>query len=266
MDRTIINKYKNEKDRLLISKIIDKIKFCETKNKIQTTDFLAQIEQKLVENFLKSQKITNYFYTGGFEEAERRILIIYPEKLNDIIRNINLNEYINAIRITLPNEMKGEYSHRNYLGGIMKLGIVREKVGDILVNDNGADILVIPEMFKFLINNIPTLTRFSKSKIEQINLEDLRKIEVKKEIIKITVSSMRLDNIVAELAKCSRGKANEILEQERVLLNYEIVQKSSKEVKENDNITIRGKGKFFIKEIVGNTRKGRIFLEIEKFI
>ena len=56
MDRTIINKYKNEKDRLLISKIIDKIKFCETKNKIQTTDFLAQIEQKLVENFLKSQK------------------------------------------------------------------------------------------------------------------------------------------------------------------------------------------------------------------
>ena len=266
MDRTIINKYKNEKDRLLISKIIDKIKFCETKNKIQTTDFLAQIEQKLVENFLKSQKITNYFYTGGFEEAERRILIIYPEKLNDIIQNINLSEYINAIRITLPNEMKGEYSHRNYLGGIMKLGIAREKVGDILVNDKGVDILVIPEMFKFLINNIPSLTRFSKSKIEQINLEDLRKIEVKKETIKITVSSMRLDNIVAELAKCSRGKANEILEQERVLLNYEIVQKSSKEVKENDTITIRGKGRFFIKEILGNTRKGRIFLEIEKFI
>ncbi len=266
MDRTVINKYKNEKDRLLISRIIDKIKFCETKNKVQTTDFLDQMEQKLVENFLKYQKIVNYFYTGGFEEAERRILIIYPKKLHDIIPNINLNEYINTIRITLPNEMKGQYSHRNYLGGIMKLGIAREKVGDILVDDNGADILVIPEMIKFLLNNVPSLTRFSKSKIEQINLEDLRTIELKTETIKITVSSMRLDNLVAELAKCSRGKANEILGKERVMINYEVAQKSSKEVKENDTITIRGKGRFVLRQIVGNTRKGGVLLEIEKFI
>ena len=31
------------------------------------------------------------------------------------------------------------YSHRNYSGGIVKLGMKREKVGDILVSDNGAD-------------------------------------------------------------------------------------------------------------------------------
>lgn len=265
MDRAIINKYKNEKDRLLISKLIDKIRFCETKNKIQTTDFLDEKEQKLSENFLKSQKISNYFYTGGFEEAERKILIIYPEKLADIINNINLNEYINSIRIILPNEMKGEYTHKNYLGGLMKLGISREKIGDILVDNEGADILVMPEMLKFLITNIPSLTRFSKSKIEQIELENLRKIEIKVQNIKITVASMRLDNVISELAKCSRGKANEILLQERVLLNHEIIEKSSKEVKENDIITIRGKGRFVVKSIVGNSRKGRLFVEVEKF-
>lgn len=266
MDRSIINKYKNEKDRLLISKLIDKIKFCETKNKIQTTDFLDEMEQKLLENFLKSQKITNYFYTGGFEEAERKILVIYPEKLENIIPNINLNEYINSIRIELPNEMHGEYSHKNYLGGIMKLGISREKIGDILVDDKGADILLMPEILKFLITNIPSLTRFSKSEINQISLENLKKIEIKTQSIKITVASMRLDNIVSELAKCSRGKANELLAQERVLLNHEIVEKSSKEVKENDIVTIRGKGRFIIKNIVGNSRKGRLFIEVEKFI
>lgn len=265
MDRAIINKYKNEKDRLLISKLIDKIRFCETKNKIQTTDFLDEKEQNLLENFLKSQKISNYFFAGGFEEAERKILIIYPEKLVDIINNINLNEYINSIRIILPNEMKGEYTHKNYLGGLMKLGISREKIGDILVDNEGADILVMPEMLKFLITNIPSLTRFSKSKIEQIELENLRKIEIKVQNIKITVASMRLDNVISELAKCSRGKANEILLQERVLLNHEIIEKSSKEVKENDIITIRGKGRFVVKSIVGNSRKGRLFVEVEKF-
>ena len=76
---------------------------------------------------------------------------------------------------------------------------------------------------------------------------------------------MRLDNIVAELARCSRGKANEILEQERVLVNYEIVQKSSKEIKQNDVITIRGKGRFIVKEIIGNTKKGRIIVNVEGF-
>lgn len=264
MDRKVINK--SEKDKLLISKVKDKIKFCETKNKIQTTDFLDQMEQKIVEKYLRTQKISNYFYTGGFEEAERKILILYPEKLENMLSNIDLNEYINVIRIILPNEMNGEYSHRNYLGGLMKLGIAREKVGDILVDDNGADILVSPEVLKFLLTNISSLTRFSKSKIEKIELKDLRKIEVKKEIITITIPSMRLDNIVAELAKCSRGKANEILEQERVLVNYEIVTKSSKEIKEKDTITIRGKGRVVIKNIVGNSRKGRLFVEVEKFI
>ena len=264
MDRTVINKYKNEKDRLLISRIIDKIKFCETKNKIQTTDFLDMAEQNLSEKFLKSQKIENYLYTGGFEEAERKILIIYPKKIADVIYNINLNEYINTIRISLPNELKGEYSHRNYLGGLMKLGIEREKLGDILVDEEGADIFAIPEMLKFLINNIPSLTRFSKAKIEQINLKDIRKIEIKKQDIKITVASMRLDNIVSELAKCSRGKASEILETERVLVNYEIISKPSKEIKENDIVTIRGKGRFTIKRVAGNSKKGRIFVEVEK--
>lgn len=259
------NKYKNENDKLLISKIIDKIRFCETKNKIQTTDFLDEREQNIVEKFLKSNKIANYVFFGGYEEAERKILIIFPKKLENLVSNINFNEFIKTIRIVLPNEMKGKYSHRNYLGGLMKLGIAREKLGDILVVDTGADILVSPEIVKFLLSNIPSLIRFSKAKIEQIYLENLRKVEIKTEIFKITVASMRLDNIVAELAKCSRGKANEILEQERVLVNYETMQKPSKEIKQQDIITIRGKGRFVIKSIVGNTRKGRLFLEVEKF-
>ena len=98
------------------------------------------------------------------------------------------------------------------------------------------------------------------------SLKNLKKIEIKTQSIKITVASMRLDNIVSELAKCSRGKANELLAQERVLLNHEIVEKSSKEVKENDIVTIRGKGRFIIKNIVGSSKKGRLCIEVEKFI
>ena len=76
--------------------------------------------------------------------------------------------------------------------------------------------------------------------------------------------SLRLDNIVSDLFKTSRSKAKQIIEQERVFVNYEVITKPTKQIKENDKITIRGKGRFEVKQILGNTRKGRIMVEIEK--
>ena len=264
MDRNILSKYKKEDEKLILSKVMDKINFCETRNRIQVTDFLDLGQKQLICNFLNSQKVNNYIFYGGFEEAERVLVVFYPEKLEELIQNISFNEYIKVIRITLPNENKGKYTHQNYLGALMKLGLKREKIGDILVDENGADIIIKEDILKFLVTNLPQLTRFQKAKIEEIKLEELRKAIIKKEKITITVSSMRIDNIVAELAKCSRNKANELLEQERVFVNYEVITKPTKQIKEEDKITIRGKGRFEIKQIVGNTRKGRIMVDVEK--
>ena len=265
MDRSLLNKY-NQEEKLILSKIIDKINFCEKRNQIQITDFLDMGKQELVKKFLNSQKFYNYIFYGAFEEAERKIVVIYPEKFEELIRDnkIDYNEFISIIRIMLPDELNGEYNHQRYLGGLIKLGIKREKIGDILVDNNGADIICSKEIEKFLLNNLAELTRFQKSKIEVINIRELRNITIEKEQIRITIASMRLDNIIAELAHCSRNNANRILEEQRVFVNYENITKATKEIKENDRITIRGKGRFLIKRIIGNTKKGRIVVEIEK--
>ena len=144
MDRSILNKYKNQDEKLILSKVLDKISFCETRNQIQVTDFLDLAQQQLIIKFLKLQKQENYILFGGYEEAERKVIVFYPEKLETLIREekIDFNEWIKVIKITLPNENKGKYEHRNYLGALMKLGIKREKVGDILVDDDGADIII----------------------------------------------------------------------------------------------------------------------------
>lgn len=256
-----------EEDKLLISKVIDKIEFSKIKNKIENSNFLDIYQLNLIDKFLKSQKNKNHMFYGGFENAERKILLIYPDKLEEIIKNkqYDFNDVINIIRITLPKEMQREYTHRNYLGALMKLGIKREKVGDILVDNKGANIIVLSEITKFLLNSLPELTRFSKAKIEKVKIEDIRELEIQTEEVKIIVPSMRLDNIVSELARCSRNQANEIINQERVLINFEINTKISKEIKQQDVITIRGKGRFTIKQIIGNTKKDRIILNVEKF-
>ena len=67
-------------------------------------------------------------------------------------------------------------------------------------------------------------------------------------------------------ARTSRNKAAEILEDERVFINYEMESKSTKQVKEKDIITIRGKGKFVIDEVQGNTRSGKFVIIVKKYV
>lgn len=258
---------KKEVDKLLISKIEDKIKFCESRNKIENSDFLDESQKQILEKYLRMQKYKNYLFYGGIEEAERNLLVFFPNKLEETIKNnqFDFNVILDVIRIELTNEMYGKYSHRNYLGALMKLGIKREKIGDIIVEESGADIIICKEVTKFLLNSLSELTRFSKSKISQISLQELRKKVIYKEEFTITIPSMRLDNVISELAKCSRNKAAELIFQERVFVNYELITKLSKEVKENSIITIRGNGKFEIREIIGNTRKNRIVLNVAKW-
>ena len=258
--------YKNQEEKLLLAKVLDKLEFTKNRNKIENTDFLNLYEQDLVDKFLKKIKFNNYYFFGGAEVAERKILILYQEKITEEMARKNHNKMISVIKIKLPIELSGEYEHRIYLGAIMKLGIEREKVGDISVKQMGADIIVKNEVLEFLIQNLSSLTRFSSAEIEAQNIENLEKIETQKIEITEIVASLRLDNIVSNLARTSRGKAVEILEQERVFLNFRVETKPSKQVKVGDIITIRGKGRFEFKEITGNTRKGRFVIKMDKFI
>ena len=262
----IMQDYKNQEERLLVAKILDKIEFIKNKNKIQYTDFLNLYEQEVALNVLNKVGIKTYYLFGGKENTERKILIIYPEKLTEEMARKNHKNIISIIRITLPKDLEDEYDHRRYLGAVIKLGIEREKIGDIIVEPTGADIIVKEEVADFLIQNLGSLTRFQSAEISKVDLNELKDVQIAKVEISSVVISLRLDNIVSVLAKTSRSKANEILAQERVFLNYKLETKSSKQVKVGDVITIRGKGRFEFREIAGNTKKGRYIVKIDKYV
>ena len=156
--------------------------------------------------------------------------------------------------------------HKTFLGGLIKLGVKREKIGDIIVEDDGADIIVLKEISHFLIMHLQELTRFNNACINIVNINETKQKEQEYSEFKIIVSSLRLDNIISELAKTSRSKANEIIENERVFINYENENKNTKAIKEGDIITIRGIGKFIVSQIAGNTRSGRFVIIIKKFV
>ena len=172
---------------------------------------------------------------------------------------------LSGIRIILKNDQIGNYEHKNYLSALIKIGIDRGKIGDILVDDYGADIIAFDMNKEFIIQSLSELTRFRKANIDVIPIDDIKQKIDRFEESTIIVSSMRIDNIVAELAGCSRTNADEYINSERVFVNYETALKGSKTIFEGDIVTIRGKGKFRIDGLVRNTRNNRFVIKVNKY-
>lgn len=257
-------KYKDDENKLLIAKTIDKYEFCKSKNKITYTDFLNISQISIIKKFLKEENIENYVFFGGKEDADRSILIFYPEKiLSKQMLEKNYEKILNIIRIKLPNGIK--YEHREILSGVMKLGIKREKFGDIIITDNGADIISLLETSKILIDGLNELTRFRKSEITIDNINDLKNIKTEFEEVKFIVTSIRLDNFVSEIAKTSRANASEIIKSGKVFINSLVEFKDSKKINKGDIITVRGCGKFIFEDIERTTKSGRLLINMKKY-
>lgn len=252
---------KDEND-LLIAKVLDKKKICNSKNKITYTDFLNEKEQRVIE---KNVKLENAFFYGVNENADRKILVFYPEKLTEELVRKSLKSVLSGIRIILKNDQIGNYEHKNYLSALIKIGIDRGKIGDILVDDYGADIIAFDMNKEFIIQSLSELTRFRKANIDVIPIDDIKQKIDRFEESTIIVSSMRIDNIVAELAGCSRTNADEYINSEKVFVNYETALKVSKTIFKGDIVTIRGKGKFRIDGLVRNTRNNRFVIKVNKY-
>jgi len=96
------NKIENSEE-VLLAKVEDKKRLANTKNKITYSDFLNEKEQLIIK---KNMNLKNYFWFGEKENLDRKVLIFYPEKLDEEIVKRNLEDIISVIRIILPADMK----------------------------------------------------------------------------------------------------------------------------------------------------------------
>lgn len=261
----ILSQCASLEEKMLISKLLDKVEQVKKRKGIDSTDFLDQYQKKVLEDTLKKFSTPHIFY-GGYDEANRTNCIVFSKEYMETEVLKKYDEMVDVIRIILPKSLQGKYQHKDYLSGIIKLGMKREKTGDILCDNEGADIIVQKEATKYLMENLPFLTRFSKSKFEKISIQQIKKVEIRKKKLNIIASSLRIDNVISELLGISRTNANELLQQKRVFINYQNELKNSKLIKEKDIIVIRGRGKYEFDEIEGNTKKNRLILAFSKYV
>lgn len=190
---------------------------------------------------------------GGYDEAERQLCRI---SINEYCHDDGLPIVLYSVKATDKNAV---FSHRDILGSLMGLGIKRETIGDIMTKNNTAQFFCHTSVADFVKWNLNKIGHFS------VELSESQFSEVWEPVKKsssINVSAMRLDCICAESFQLSRAKAADAIKKGLVAVNWNISTDVSKEIKPNDKISMRGKGKIHIVDISGVSKKGRLFVHI----
>lgn len=246
-------------ERLLLAKILDRAERAENQNIPAATDFLSPAQQARADDLLRLAGISRYLAAGGYEGAERRLYLFLP----DWQEPEDAQPPIRCLRASFRSEDK--VGHRDILGSLMGLGIVREKVGDILIRAESADLIVMDTIASFLLQNWTSAGRVHL-RVSEIEPSELQPPETQFKEIRDTVSSLRLDAVAASGFRTSRGKAADLVSAGRVQVNWRECAKPDKLLSEGDVVSARGLGKFRLASVGGMTRKGRVSVVIQLFI
>lgn len=239
-------------DKVLLSRVDDTVSLCSVRNKPCFLGFLNEREAYIIKDYLSWNSENIYFY-GGHENAKRTILCC---------SNFDVSEEEYPIKaVYFKFRTVDKLSHRDFLGALMSLGIERDCVGDIMVGDGYAVCYVKSDIYDFVTSQLFKIGRVGVNIIpkEQCKIA----FEEKTEVLTFTVSSLRLDVIVSAITGFSRNKTNTFILSGKVFVNYIENQNFSHKINSGDILTVRGFGKYIIKELVGETKKGRLRIIIE---
>ena len=234
----------------------------ERTGKMTGTVFLTPAEQMLLQERIHPERGTRMYFFGGYEDSERCIAVFFPEEDAEEAETVERrNELIRAVHF---RAYFGEPGHRDYLGALLASGIVRDRLGDILISGAETTVFCLPGICGHLLT-VDRIGRVSV-KAEEIPLDQVcvPKREYKKK--SFSVMSMRLDAVAAGMFNLSRTACAKQILEGNVSLNYSVCMRTDAAVGEGDVISLRGRGKGTVSGLGGNSRKGRQFVEAEIFV
>ncbi len=240
---------------LLRDRIFDIVGICQRANRPKFLGFLSDEQAVLTEGIIKKLNI-RYLFFGGYEGASRVMLGCFPDWDEECLFPIT--------PITFLFRRQDSLTHRDVLGSLMALGLKRETIGDILIEEGRAVVFVAEENADFIIGQISKIGRVGVNSQKGFN-EPLPKTG-SMEALSLTVASNRLDCIVSALVGVSRGKAVELIEQSQVTVNSVETEKTTLKIVDGDIISVRRRGKFKIESTGEKSRKDRIILRFKKYV
>lgn len=213
---------------------------------------------------------------GGYEDAERRVLVFLPsymDKEGFFLMEQQESSVIALLHVTPKNVRFSEpLSHRDYLGSLMQLGLEREQIGDILVGNRTEEPDSIEEAYIYvmadkaeLMEEELTRVRHSSVNCERVPLDSCC-VKPRFQELSGSVASERLDAILAMIYHLSRGRAQELVERELVVVDGQLAGSAGLALKEGQKVSVRGHGKFLYLGTGSVTKKGRVYAKVKLYV
>jgi len=221
---------------------------------VSLLNFLDEAKISILKSASKNLKDINVYYDGGFINADTLRAIISPY---EVIRD-DFKIIIYKIKY---NKKFYEISHRSILGSLMGLGIKREFIGDIVLNDKGAFFACAKEISEYIKDNLKFV---GKAPVELEKTDEIIENVINYSEKLDFLSSLRLDVFIASAYNLSRSEAHEYIVNGLVYINHILILNPSEAVKLQDEISVRGKGRCKLKEIGGYSKSGRIAATLAK--
>ena len=246
-------------DKLLISKTEDLFKLCDKYAAPRFSDFLDGAQLAVIRDNVMFPCDFKVHFFGGFDDAEKQIMGVFPDWAD-----IELTEFPIAC-IKVEGGFTRKLTHRDYLGTIMSLGIAPQKLGDIVVCDTFAYVLVHSDIAEYVADN---LHKIGNQGVKVSVFENPEQITIQREykIFSAVCAAPRLDAVVGAAANISRAQSATLIGAGKVKLNHRENYKSADPVKEGDLLSIRGYGRFLVHSFDGQTRKMRMHITFKQYI
>lgn len=234
-------------------RIYDQIDQMQRYQRVIITPFFTPEEARITQIICGKQ--TAYGMSGGYVNAERVRFAFLPYADDQAsFPTICLKATFSTAFSTL--------SHRDVLGALMNLGMERDAIGDLILQEGKIYVFCDEKVENYICCN---LTRIKRCTIHFQRCEE--ELQHEQEMVEETriVSSLRLDVLVSSLAHVARGKANEMIRAGLIKVDHVIQNQPSFFCKEQATISIRGKGRFQFVEVKRNTKKDHLIIEIKRY-
>ena len=232
----------NKEESMLQKRLVELSRLAYNRGIVVFSDFLNLNELNILHTTPKDMFLSQYKTYGGYDLSERQMAVFLPDAL--------YYEYeypIQTIEVSpLNKKFSEDLTHRDYLGALMNLGIERCKIGDIIAEDHKALIFVKEEMAEYVTDKVDYEPRYEE--------------------LKGTVSSIRLDSVLALAYPLSRSKITSQIEAGKVFVNGKLITSNGYRLKENDIISVRKMGRIAYNGILSETKKGRYMISVRKYI
>ena len=255
----ILRYYKGSDDGELAARLLDLADAAGRNHKYKVSEFLDPYGYSIAETIGAHYTNLELSGNGGYPGAER-VKVIFANHEFRGTPDLGLEAFS-----AKWDERYYELTHRDVLGALMGLGIKREVVGDIIMCGNGCQIIIDKSLASFIMENFKTIGAAPVT-LSTLSVADIAPREEKIKEIKTTVSALRLDVVAAAGFGTSRTTMSDEIGVGKLKVNWQDAKSSAKSVKVGDIISMRGRGRVEVCEVLGQTKKGRISILLKRFI